>query len=241
MSRVSSHSLDRPTATDVRPRSSDPPSRRSAESSRSGGYYSPGHVVVSERCRKGDEGGRLRVAKAITAVAEYIGTASPGRFDDSAFQHGDASDFPEIPGEEHRNRGLQRIRMSYNQPREDDTDDPQTSPRPRSRAVSFSGSIASRSAIDGRLARSRTTSPRRPQAGPHANDGHTAALQHSATEQRLTGSRHRSDTLEIPTVPHTPTEFLMHPTAANSSATVIRDDESPIIIVSNAETPFPNT
>lgn len=214
---------------------SDPPSRGSSKSSRKRNYPSSSQVYESGRTQKGDEGGRIRVAKAITAVAEYIGTASPERFDDSAFQHGDASDFPEIPGEEQRNSGLQRIRRSYNQPREDDPDDTRMPDRSRSRAVSFNGSTASRLTTAERLTRSRTTSPQRPQASPPGIGSNRSAPWHPTTDPTGARLQHRSDTLGIPTVSNTPAPYTMPSQAAESSTIATIENGSPIILVSNAK------
>ena len=56
-----------------------------------------------------DAGNRRKVAKALSTVANYLGTASEGQFDDSEFKRGKALDFPEIPGEEGRNSELPRM------------------------------------------------------------------------------------------------------------------------------------
>lgn len=61
-----------------------------------------------------DSGNRRKVAKLLTTVADYVGTAGHGQFDISGFRRGEASAFPEIPGEVHRNRKLDQIKERYN-------------------------------------------------------------------------------------------------------------------------------
>ena len=61
-----------------------------------------------------DAGNRRKVARALTSLSNVFGTASADRFDDSEFKRGPALDFPEIPGEQNRNRDLSQIREQYN-------------------------------------------------------------------------------------------------------------------------------
>lgn len=56
-----------------------------------------------------DAGGRRKFAKVLTRIGNYVGTAAQKRFDDSEFKHGKAVDFPEIPGEQHRNSALPQM------------------------------------------------------------------------------------------------------------------------------------
>lgn len=216
---------------------SDPPSRGSGESLRVPNHPLSGQEQESGRPQKGDEGGRLRVAKAITAVAEYIGTASPERFDYSAFQHGNASDFPEIPGEEQRNSGLERIRRSYNQPRNAEADDAQTPRRSRSRAVSFNGSSASRPTLEGGLTKARTISHQ----GLRSSLGEDTTKftpEHPPTDRLGAASRQRSDTLHIPTMSHAPTRDVVLSQDPESSTTAALSATPPVIVVSDVEGPL---
>lgn len=61
-----------------------------------------------------DAGNRRKVARALTTLSNAFGTASSDRYDDSEFKRGPALDFPEIPGEQNRNRDLSQIRERYN-------------------------------------------------------------------------------------------------------------------------------
>ena len=74
---------------------------------------------------------RRKLARPLMSIATYFDRAVRDRFDDSAFKNGEALDFPEIPGEEKRNRILPQIRTSY-----DDNNRP----------ASVTGSVASKTA-----------------------------------------------------------------------------------------------
>jgi len=67
-----------------------------------------------------DVGNRRKVAKALNAIGNHLGSAAHDQFHSSEFKRGPALDFPEIPGEEHRNRALPQIREQYNQARDDE-------------------------------------------------------------------------------------------------------------------------
>jgi len=85
-----------------------------------------------------DAGNRRKVASALTALSSAFGTASSDRYDDSEFKRGPAVDFPEIPGEQNRNRDLSQIRERYNI-----RGDGISTPGGRSRASSCNRSTAS--------------------------------------------------------------------------------------------------
>jgi hypothetical protein len=106
-----------------------------------------------------DAGNRRKVARTLRAVGKYLGTPAHGLFDDSEFKHGKALDFPEIPGEEHRNPDLPQIREQYNQAR--DADGNVTPGRP-SRAGSITNSVISGLDIEGSSTRPRVASPSPP-------------------------------------------------------------------------------
>lgn len=65
--------------------------------------------TMSQRSRTTDAGNRRKVAETLSRIGNYLGSAAPDRFDDSDFKHGKAVDFPEIPGEEHRNDMLPKM------------------------------------------------------------------------------------------------------------------------------------
>ncbi|MCJ1311280.1 hypothetical protein MMC25_004951 [Agyrium rufum] len=92
-----------------------------------------------------DVGNRRKIFNGLYTAVNYIGTPAPKRFDDSEFRRGKAQDFPEIPGEEHRNPELLNIRKGYNHSRiEDDEDNAMPVIRePRSRAGSFVSNVPS--------------------------------------------------------------------------------------------------
>lgn len=62
--------------------------------------------------RAADSGSRLREEIPTTKV-RLSDTTTRARFDDSGFKHGKALDFPEPPGEEHRNRRSPQLRTRY--------------------------------------------------------------------------------------------------------------------------------
>jgi hypothetical protein len=51
---------------------------------------------------------RRKVAKTSTAIAKYL-EGTPDSFNDSEFRRGNALDFPDIPGEEHRDVALPQM------------------------------------------------------------------------------------------------------------------------------------
>ncbi|KAI9678524.1 MAG: hypothetical protein M1822_007467 [Bathelium mastoideum] len=96
-----------------------------------------GSMHAPERIQTVDVGSRRKVRKALIAMGNFFGTAPRDWFDDSEFKRGKALDFPEIPGEEHRNRDLPQIREQYNQPRDSDGNVTPMHPEQRSRASSL--------------------------------------------------------------------------------------------------------
>ncbi len=89
-----------------------------------------------------DKGSRRKVAEALSAIGEYLRTATPDQVDDSKFKHGKAFDYPKIPGEEQRNPDLNRIRGHYNRSRDVEEN---LSPDPRRQASrsSFTSNVNS--------------------------------------------------------------------------------------------------
>lgn len=77
----------------------------------------PLSLFQSQQSNVTDIGNRRKVARMLRTVADYMGTAGPGQFDDTGFRHGQASNWPEIPGEPDRNRDLGRTKMLYNSDR----------------------------------------------------------------------------------------------------------------------------
>ncbi|KAK4199312.1 hypothetical protein QBC40DRAFT_282281 [Triangularia verruculosa] len=101
----------------------------------------PGRISedkLSDAPIRPDAGKRRKVAKALGTISKLFGTAAPETFDDSEFQHGKASDYPQIPGEPFRHPNLALLEQIYNTPRAEDDD----RGRRRSRANSFTGSVA---------------------------------------------------------------------------------------------------
>jgi hypothetical protein len=160
-----------------------------------------------------DVGNRRKVAKALNAIGNHLGSAAHDQFHGSEFKRGKALDFPEIPGEEHRNRALPQIREQYNQARDDENEENRLK---RSHSRSSFTSVASYG-----VERTSTTptSPRSPspmrsptlriphaQTFPSRRSGEvsptspTTPTGTSGDEGPLRGerSRQRRDTLEVP-------------------------------------------
>jgi hypothetical protein len=118
-----------------------------------------------------DVGGRRKVARTLTVISNFLGTAAQDAFDDSEFKRGRAVDFPEIPGEASRNRALSQIREQYNQPRDGDGNVTPGLQRQRSRNGSPTGSFVSGLGIT----EGDTTSPVRPPASPRPSRSSSAS------------------------------------------------------------------
>lgn len=174
---ISSHSVAMPAAAHI-PRSSDRPSSETPITSQP----SPS----PDRNTRPD-GKRRQVANALTAIGNYFGSASYEQFDMSEFRRGRATEFPEIPGEQNRNRDLPQIREQYNRP------------------GSFTGSVASGLGARDRSATPSARSPTSPKQA-HASTfpvrPGSFESQHSPTSTPTDISRgrqrQRGNTLEVP-------------------------------------------
>ena len=126
--------------------------------------YSHSILGHTEGAESGNTG--KAVKKAWNKVENYFTTATDDWSNESEFKHGRASDFPEIPGEIHRNPDLRKIREIYNHPREND--DGSSTPglrRQRSRATSFTSvTSATVQHIEDSSATPRIGSPQSPQS-----------------------------------------------------------------------------
>lgn len=158
-----------------------------------------------------DAGNRKKIAKTLTAIGTYIGTAAQDRFDDSEFKRGKAVDFPEIPGEANRNRELPRIREVYNPER--DADGMVT--RTHSRANSPAPSIMS-------VRGSTSFDENRPEG--------------SERGRPVAPARRRRATLEVPLASPTHQHTRNAPSSGSIPSVIMVDDadspSSPTIVVS---------
>jgi hypothetical protein len=230
----------------VTPIINDVPHSPSYDSNRSSGDTPVFHTISqpspSHQPRRSwttDTGNRRKVAQGLTAVADYLGTPALDRFDDSEFKHGKAVDFPEIPGEEHRNKALHRIRTQYNPTRDEDGN---VTPLARefsshSRAPSINGSFVSGLGIEGVSMAPRSSSPhsiRSPlRSSPTGESANTSPIaERGSLERHVSGPsayigrpRHRRDTLEVPTQAHSsPTRRITPPQVKKSPAIVVSTD-----------------
>ncbi|OTA75906.1 hypothetical protein M434DRAFT_26096 [Hypoxylon sp. CO27-5] len=237
-----SHSVTAPSAAHVR--SSSSISRREA---------STDVESSANRPTMTDVGGRLKVARVLWTIGNYLGTAARDRYDDSEFKHGKAIDFPEIPAEEQRNPDLPQIREVYNQHREEENLSSALSVR-HSRSGSFNGSIASRYSVEGGPAMSRAISaPYPPSSRSPSPSPTTLGVRHastlpvgqrtpnvqnpassSAAESIRGRPRQRSDTLEVPGSNYrSSSRNTQPPSLAIPTATTITNGQgSPAILIS---------
>lgn len=141
-----------------------------------------------------DAGNRRKVTKALSVIGNYLSTASRDQFDDSEFKHSRALDFPEIPGEEHRNPTLPQIRTQYNQWREEENTAPIRASHSRAASiVSESGSVT----------RATSPTPRRRHADTMPTERRSSKLHNTPTSSSTPGGIHqRRATLEVPQPVH---------------------------------------
>ncbi|KAH9883690.1 hypothetical protein F4778DRAFT_775049 [Xylariomycetidae sp. FL2044] len=208
-------------------------------------------IMPPKRSWTGDFGNRRRVAGALTKVGNYLGNAAYDSFDDSEFQRGRASDFPEIPGEGSRNPMLSRIRETYN-PRRDEDGNVTPAPRSRSRAGSFI-SVASGITSDGSPTREVATPTQQPQsprtklargrnacsADPNSNELITTPTpKPNPYIINAPGREPDSPILRVPPPTHnSPPQAHIVPDPTDSTTTTAAEPSSPIIVIS----PDPDT
>jgi hypothetical protein len=130
-----------------------------------------------------DPASRRRVARWLTAAGNYLGNAAHDRLGVSGYNHSRARDFPEIPGEEHRNPALPEIRMQYSERRE------LVLRELHSRTGSSAVSISSASGVPGSPTPSGPTSP-------HPDPSPTSPRPDTSPSPSRT--RGRRDTLDVP-------------------------------------------
>ena len=243
---VSSHSVATPGA----------PEMRRSISNESGGTPSERMPTTHPLAPVQDVGNRRKVAKALTEIHNYLGTAAHDRFDDSAFKRGKALDFPEIPGEEHRNRALPQIREQYNLSRDVEGN---VTPEQRSRA-SFTGSIASGSDVEistmsvvGAASPQSLQSPYSPsplpqlQTAPGRQHASSMPAQGTSFEPQSvplslpTGSsggrlQQMQDTLQVPSpVHHSPARNSIS-ASSSASIVIIPEGQNPPTVVDSSDT-----
>ena len=161
-----------------------------------------------------DMGKRRKVTRTLLAIGNYLGTTDHDLYD-SEFKRGPALDFPEIPGEQHRNRELSQIREQWNVtpvPREQ-----------RSRAGSFHSRAASGLDVEGSGSTPRAASPFPSPTNPEGLRVSTLPAERSSFERQNPASspsagskggmlQPRRATLEVPSPVH------FNPTRTKSSA-----------------------
>lgn len=234
----SSHPVATLGATDMRPSSSNSGGETSSEIVPTTSRPGPGQV---KRSWTADAGNRRKVAEALTAIGDYLGTAAQDRFDDSEFKRGKAVNYPEVPGEELRNQLLPQIREQYNPSRDADGNATPALRRSRSIAGSFTDSVASEFGVEGSSTTPRAESHLSPFVpAPIPRIPHAATLpakRPSFKPQNLPSSSSAGATegrLEVPSrVHHNPTRNNPSASAINSIVNIPEGRSSPAIVVSS--------
>jgi hypothetical protein len=168
------------------------------------------------------DGNRRKVAETLTAIGNHFSNAAHSSFDDSEFKHGIALDFPEIPGEIHRNRALPQIREQYNQPRDADGNVTPGFRGHHSRTNSFTGSVRSGFGVEDSSSTPKPTLSQSPQSphSPSLTPSHASTFPIKPASLELNRQRSRRDTLEVPSpVYHGPTRSKSSASSVNSTVT----------------------
>jgi hypothetical protein len=196
-----------------------------------------------------DVGGRRKVANALLQFGKYFDNAARDWMDNSEFQRGQASHWPEVPGERNRNPEIFVTMEKYNPSHDGNSiHEPR---RPRSRSASFTGSVTSGRAFDSRPAtpRSSSPSPSLVSGRPHSNtlpaqrisfepQGHASSSAAVPGEEAVVVKRR--DTLEVPlSVHHNPMRSALDsPTSSTAPGIIVpRTQSSPAVITSDNDAP----
>lgn len=149
-------------------------------------------------------------------MGDWLGTAGQDYDGNQAYKRGRSRDFPEIPGEAHRNAELRRIKRSFDPERDIDGN---VTPNPRSR--SRAGSFKSEMGVEGGSTTPTATSPTASQPAvsvvtfsPSSSHPERPVLNHVSHDRTVSSptvmhSRQRSDTLQVPQDVH------VHPVRSN--------------------------
>jgi hypothetical protein len=148
-----------------------------------------------------DLGGRRKIAKALNAISDRLGSAN---LDTSAFKRGPALDYPTTPGEEIKNRKLRETQEKYNRARdiERDADGIATSLRRSHSRGSFASANSPGLGIDLAGSSSRTHSPRRPTMPTERSSGDLEKVLSNTTTSSIGVIPQRRPTLEVPSTSH---------------------------------------
>jgi hypothetical protein len=172
-------------------------------------------------------GSRHEVTKTLLRIANSLGTPSPDRFDDSAFRHGKATGFPEVPGEGNRNSKLPQIKQQWGELNPDD-DDGLTPRGRRSRANSFNGGSISRANSIGPRAQSTQPPPQRPQQP--TDPGSSASFLGLPTT-------HSPESTSESVFPNRPSVELEKTKSQSTVVTLHQGPGSPAIVLSSDDEP----
>jgi hypothetical protein len=201
---------------------------------------------TSEQEKK-DVGGRFKVANALAAIGNYLGTPSQDRFDDSDFKHTKARNWPEIPGEAQRNIHLPETKRQYNQYEEDESEidaRPGRAPSVRSFVSGLERSSTTPRAVSPQPSSSPHSAFRMSHASTLPAARRSSELQNTVTSPSagsLAGLRRlRTNTLEVPSPSrYSHTRNLSNSSMSPVAATPPDGPSSPTIVVSS-ETDLPS-
>lgn len=124
-----------------------------------------------------DLGGRRKVARILNMASKQLAAKTYTQFNDSGFNARGLTDFPEIPGENLRNKNLPEVQKAYS-----------STPIPRSRASSFIGSIRDESPNGEGNSRTPQPSSQRHLSLPVSQPSHVVTRQRHSTLPSRPGS-----------------------------------------------------
>lgn len=198
-------------------------SRSSSDAISQNGLHQGLGILQLVDSRSSGAGKRPEVERILSNIAHKFGTAAPDRHDDNGFKHGEATGFPEIPGEEYRNHHLIRIKKQWGQSGPED--DESLTPRGRrSRANSFVGSVSGAAGV------SRPASLASRAQSPHREGTVRPA---STTLLALPTTSPRTSYETGPFVVTPPSPELDRPRSCTTVVTLHNGHDSPSIIVSS--------
>lgn len=140
-----------------------------------------------------DIGNRRKVAKMLSSIANYMGTAGHGQFDDSNFRR-EANSYPQVPGEVQRNTRLSQTEQRYNR---------------SSDQLSRTGTSESHFEMSSPFSRPPSLLRIRSDSDPRPPDELTNASTAAPAAQPEMTQRPRRDTLEVPSPAHVPVRAVL--------------------------------
>ncbi|KAH6646108.1 hypothetical protein BKA67DRAFT_583253 [Truncatella angustata] len=183
-----------------------------------------------------DAGNRRMFAAALNKMGNYIGTPSRKRFDLTEFQQGPATDYPEIPGEDNRNREISQLRQVWTSPslREQSREGSPDSHLNVSEDMSRHGRESPPPSAQIPTIQLPTNPPRAVRAStlPTGRTPGPLLDMHSNLSGEIRGRRRRRETLEVPSPTHAAQMRNSLPAKPEPKVTLAASDHLPVIVVS---------